>query len=295
MAKSMRPEELYIYKTLKKVGAQSSQTLEVGSGLSLSAWHNDGGYAVYERASHHTLSYYLQGGKGTRRHNGERSLGKGHPGAVCIMPAGVRSEWSIEAPFKFMHLYFDQAEFDRIALESYDIDPNLVELEDVAFQSDPVIEQLFRQVILPLDWQNPADRMSLSHAGQLLIQHLFRCYSNKNAEPEFVRGGLSPFITKRVKDYIEEALDQGLVVEDLAAIAELSPFHFTRMFQLTMGVSPHQYVLSRRVQKAKDLLGDTHNTLSAIAFQCGFSSQSHLTTRFRRATGLTPSKFRQLS
>ncbi|WP_085905113.1 AraC family transcriptional regulator [Kiloniella majae] len=291
----MRPEELYIYKTLKKVGAQSSQTLEVGSGLSLSAWHNDGGYAVYERASHHTLSYYLQGGKGTRRHNGERSLGKGHPGAVCIMPAGVRSEWSIEAPFKFMHLYFDQAEFDRIALESYDIDPNLVELEDVAFQSDPVIEQLFRQVILPLDWQNPADRMSLSHAGQLLIQHLFRCYSNKNAEPEFVRGGLSPFITKRVKDYIEEALDQGLVVEDLAAIAELSPFHFTRMFQLTMGVSPHQYVLSRRVQKAKDLLGDTHNTLSAIAFQCGFSSQSHLTTRFRRATGLTPSKFRQLS
>ncbi|WP_085900077.1 helix-turn-helix transcriptional regulator [Kiloniella majae] len=291
----MRPEELYIYKTLKKVGAQSSQTLEVGSGLSLSAWHNDGGYAVYERASHHTLSYYLQGGKGTRRHNGERSLGKGHPGAVCIMPAGVRSEWSIEAPFKFMHLYFDQAEFDRIALESYDIDPNLVELEDVAFQSDPVIEQLFRQVILPLDWQNPADRMSLSHAGQLLIQHLFRCYSNKNAEPEFVRGGLSPFITKRVKDYIEEALDQGLVVEDLAAIAELSPFHFTRMFQLTMGVSPHQYVLSRRVQKAKDLLSDTHNTLSAIAFQCGFSSQSHLTTRFRRATGLTPSKFRQLS
>ncbi|WP_085909561.1 helix-turn-helix transcriptional regulator [Kiloniella majae] len=291
----MRPEELYIYKTLKKVGAQSSQTLEVGSGLSLSAWHNDGGYAVYERASHHTLSYYLQGGKGTRRHNGERSLGKGHPGAVCIMPAGVRSEWSIEAPFKFMHLYFDQAEFDRIALESYDIDPNLVELEDVAFQSDPVIEQLFRQVILPLDWQNPADRMSLSHAGQLLIQHLFRCYSNKNAEPEFVRGGLSPFITKRVKDYIEEVLDQGLVVEDLAAIAELSPFHFTRMFQLTMGVSPYQYVLSRRVQKAKDLLGDTHNTLSAIAFQCGFSSQSHLTTRFSRATGLTPSKFRQLS
>ncbi|WP_053005869.1 AraC family transcriptional regulator [Kiloniella spongiae] len=291
----MRPEELYVYKTLKKVGAQSSQTLDVGSGLSLSAWHNDGGYAVYEKASHHTLSYYLQGGKGTRRHNGERSLGKGHPGAVCIMPAGVRSEWSIEAPFKFMHLYFDQAEFDHIALESYGIDPNLVELEDVAFQSDPVIEQLFRQVILPLDWQNPADRMSLSHAGQLLVQHLFRHYSNKNAEPTFVRGGLSPFVIKRVKDYIEEALDQGLVIEDLAAVAELSPFHFTRMFQLTMGVSPHQYVLLRRVERAKDLLGDTHNTLSAIALQCGFSSQSHLTTRFRRATGLTPSKFRQLS
>ncbi|WP_417453945.1 helix-turn-helix domain-containing protein [Kiloniella sp.] len=291
----MQPEELYIYKTLKKVGAQSSQTLEIGSGLSLSAWHNDGGYAVYERASHHTLSFYLQGGKGTQRHNGEKSLGKGHPGAVCIMPAGVRSEWSIEAPFKFMHLYFDQAEFDRIALESYDIDPSLVSLEDVAFRSDPVIEQLFRQIIVPLDWQNPADKMSLSHAGQLLIQHLFRGYTNKTAEPEFIKGGLPPYVAKRVKDYIEAFLDQGLVVEDLSAVAELSPFHFTRMFQRTMGTSPHQYVLTRRVQRAKDLLGNSQKTLSSIAFQCGFSSQSHMATRFRKATGLTPRKFRQLS
>ncbi len=291
----MQPKELYVYKTLLGLGAMSGQSTDIGRGLSLATWQNDDGYAEYERANHHTLSYYLQGGKKTRRHLGERSIGKGHPGAVCVMPAGVVSEWSIEAPFRFMHLYFDRTEFDRHIIESCDVDPANVELHDLTFISDPVIERLFRDIILPLDWNSASDKMSLSHAGQLLIQHLLRNYTNRKLEPSPSRGGLSPFVLKKVRDFVEASLEQGIMVEDLAGIAELSPFHFTRMFQQSIGLSPHQYVLSRRIAKAKELLGERDPSLANVAQECGFSSQSHLTTRFRRATGMTPNSFRRLS
>ncbi|OUS12245.1 AraC family transcriptional regulator, partial [Rhodospirillales bacterium 47_12_T64] len=165
----------------------------------------------------------------------------------------------------------------------------------LSFESDPVIAQLFRDIILPLNWQSAADKISLSHAGQLLIQHLFRHYTNKELQPIRFSGGLSPFALKRVRDFIEASLDLGITVEDLAKIAELSPFHFTRMFQESVGLSPHQYVLRRRVEKAKELLGERGQSLAVIAQACGFSSQSHMTTRFRRATGLTPNRFRRLS
>ncbi|MFD2206453.1 helix-turn-helix transcriptional regulator [Kiloniella antarctica] len=291
----MRPEELYVYKTLLEVGAKSGQSTDIGHGLSLATWMNDDSYAEYERASHHTLSYYIQGGKKTRRHFGEHSVGRGHPGAVCVMPAGVESEWSIEAPFQFMHLYFDRNEFDRQIAESYDVDPALVELHDLTFISDPVIERLCRDVIIPLDWQNHADKMSLSLAGQLLVQHLLRNYTNRELSPSPSRGGIAPFVLKRVRDFIETSLDRGITVGELAGIAELSPFHFTRMFQQSVGVSPHQYVLGRRIEKAKDLLGENEFSLTEVAQICGFSSQSHLTTRFRCTTGMTPKSFRRLS
>ena len=137
--------------------------------------------------------------------------------------------------------------------------------------------------------------MSLSHAGQLLVQHLLRHYTNRKLTPSPSRGGLSPFVLKRVQDFIEGSLEAAITVDELACIAELSPFHFTRMFQQSAGVSPHQYVLRRRIEKAKDLLGERSPSLAEVAQVCGFSSQSHLTTRFRRATGMTPNSFRRLS
>ncbi|WP_033406110.1 helix-turn-helix domain-containing protein [Kiloniella laminariae] len=291
----MRPEELYVYKALVEVGAKSGRSADLGEGLSLSTWRNQKGFAVYERADHHSMSFYLEGGKDTRRHLGERCIGSGHPGAVCIMPAGVRSEWSIDASFRFMHLYFDCGWFDRTLAESCDVDPSGIELRDVSFRSDPVIEQICRKIIYPLDWQSAADQMALSQAGQLLAQHLLRHYTNRSLEPGLCRGGLSPYALRRVKEYVETSLDQGVTVSELARVSDLSPFHFTRMFRVSEGISPHQYVLQRRIEKAKYLLGDNKGSLSEIAQDCGFSSQSHMATRFRRATGLTPQNFRRLS
>jgi AraC family transcriptional regulator len=96
-----------------------------------------------------------------------------------------------------------------------------------------------------------------------------------------------------VRDYIETSLELVLTLSDLAAVADSSPYHFARAFKRSTGCSPHRYVLRRRTERAKRLLADSEVPLSTVAQACGFGSHSHFASRFREATGLTPSQFRR--
>ncbi|WP_420549031.1 helix-turn-helix domain-containing protein [Curvivirga sp.] len=292
----MRPEEADIFQALQKVGAYSPRSVDLGQGFSMASWENAGGYAVYEKPNHHTLSFYLRGGKGTRRHYSPyRTTDHGYPGAICLMPAGITSEWSIESKFHFIHLYFKEDYFNKIIEENFDLDSRLVELKDLTYDTDPLIQNLCRDVITPLNWDSAADQMSISNASQLMIQHLMRHYTNRQAAISPIKGGLAPYLLKQVKDYVEASLEQNITIDDLAGEVNLSSFHFARMFKTSMNEAPHQYVLSRRVAKVKELLGESELALSEIALKCGFSSQAHMSTRFKEKTGITPLQFRKLS
>lgn len=96
----------------------------------------------------------------------------------------------------------------------------------------------------------------------------------------------------RVLDYVEAHLHTALTVGELAAIACVSVFHFGRVFRRETGTSPHAYVMERRVEQAKQLLATTDLSVTAIALSCGFASPSHLTDRFKRATGTGPAAWR---
>jgi AraC family transcriptional regulator len=98
---------------------------------------------------------------------------------------------------------------------------------------------------------------------------------------------------RRVLAYLEEHLAEDITVTDLANVACLSVFHFTRAFAATMGVPPHRYVSRRRLESAKAMIARGRASLSEIALDCRFSSQSSFTRAFRRATGLTPAEYRQ--
>jgi AraC family transcriptional regulator len=104
-------------------------------------------------------------------------------------------------------------------------------------------------------------------------------------------GGLSPTQLKRVTDYINDHLAQELSLEELAAIAQLSPYHFCRSFKRSIGFTPHQYVIRQRVERAKLLLKDGKMGIVEVAIACGFTHQSHLNRHFKRLTGVTPKKF----
>src|SRR6516165_5648800 len=93
--------------------------------------------------------------------------------------------------------------------------------------------------------------------------------------------------------YIEEHLADAITVTDLANVACLSIFHFARAFTATMGVPPHRYVSGRRLENAKTMIATGHVSLSEIAFNCQFSSQSSFTRAFLRATGMTPAEYRR--
>jgi AraC-like DNA-binding protein len=97
----------------------------------------------------------------------------------------------------------------------------------------------------------------------------------------------------RVRGYIEAHLSDSIELMQLSAIAGLSVFHFARQFKQSAGVSPHYYLVGRRIERAKELLAETDLSLSEIAFATGFSDQSHLTRHFRQMIGVAPGQFRR--
>lgn len=97
----------------------------------------------------------------------------------------------------------------------------------------------------------------------------------------------------RVIEFVEARLDQELSLDDLARIAELSPFHFSRVFKLTTGETPYHFVCSRRLARAQQLLIESEMGLAELALACGFASQSHFTAAFSKAFGTSPGRYRR--
>jgi AraC family transcriptional regulator len=124
---------------------------------------------------------------------------------------------------------------------------------------------------------------------------MLRSYSTRRDLGFKVRGGLSPVVKRRVIDFVDAHLDQPLTIEELADVADLSAYHFARMFRKTLGEAPHKFVLRRRIERAMEMLRDDRSSVAEIAVATGFSSQAHLTTRFASFTGLTPAKYRAVA
>jgi AraC family transcriptional regulator len=136
-------------------------------------------------------------------------------------------------------------------------------------------------------------RLYTESLGTALAVHVLRQYGASPRTPVIHKGGLATKPLRRVVDYINEHLQDELGLLELSRIANLSPHHFASAFKASIGISPHRYVLERRVNLARDLLRRNEKSISEIAYTVGFSSQSHLTANFRRTTGLTPRKFRE--
>ena len=107
------------------------------------------------------------------------------------------------------------------------------------------------------------------------------------------RGGLPPAALKRVRTYIESHLSERMSIEQLAAVAGLSVFHFARAFKQSEGTTPHEYLVDRRVAHACALLRETDTPLSEIALASGFADQSHFARQFKKRVGIPPKLFRQ--
>ena len=107
------------------------------------------------------------------------------------------------------------------------------------------------------------------------------------------RGGLSPARLRRVFKHIETALDGDTSLHRLAELAGLNPYHFAFAFRQSTGLPPHQYVLHRRGERAKELLTNPQLSLAEVGYAAGFASQAHFTTVFRRLLGTTPAAYRK--
>lgn len=128
--------------------------------------------------------------------------------------------------------------------------------------------------------------------GRALLGHVLRGRLTAGEEPG-AGSGLSPRRLQLCQQYVEQHLDERLAVENIAAVAGLSTFHFTRVFKKATGKTPHQYVLERRVAVAQIAVGNTMRPLNEISAELGFRNASHFSAVFMEHTGMTPSEYRR--
>jgi AraC family transcriptional regulator len=161
------------------------------------------------------------------------------------------------------------------------------ELQALVFSVVGLLNTAKRQ----LDVNREAARASISRASSLLWVEV-----NKDFEPDptcHVRRALLGWQIRRVRDHVEAHLSRRILVSDLSTLVQRSEAHFARAFKKTFGVSPHAYVLRRRVEKASQLMLVSDDSLSDIALACGMTDQAHLCKAFRQVTGQTPAAWRR--
>jgi len=285
--------EYTVFRHLDGEKVPLRESAAFGAGLGAALWDRDeAANAHYDDPNHHTLSLYVSGGESFARLQGKARRPSLGAGSLCLMPRGASSRWVVRGPVRMFHLYFSRQAFERVYAEAWSGRPAASPREITHFR-DPVVEGLIRSVILPLDWNEPAERIAAGHAGQTLMAYIASRMTERGSAPNRTRGGLTASGLRRVFEFVAEHFDQALSLEDLAACADVSPYHFARAFKSSTGESPHQYVSRQRIEKAKAALRGGE-PLSQVALSCGFGSQSHFSQRFRQLTGVTPSQFRGL-
>ena len=154
-------------------------------------------------------------------------------------------------------------------------------------EQDPFLAHLVSLLLHPRPDGGPLSQLHVEATAVLLLHHLNQCHgrSSRPVSNECRR-------LHRVREFIDANLGHNLSLVTLAQIAHTSPFHFGRLFKAGTGLTPHQYVLNERIERAKRLLVENQLTIVEIAHECGFATQAHLTTAFRTHVGNTPKSFR---
>jgi AraC family transcriptional regulator len=220
-------------------------------------------------------------------------------GSMWLKPAGGKyDEARITSPeLQVLNLYIPGTVFARLDDQcGLSTAPDRSVRYDCGVR-DEVINQIGLSVLSEMMYPTAAGSMLAETSSLLLAARLV--HSHLEA------GSIRPILAsqhrlddrrlKRVREYVEEHLSDDLTVADLANVACLSIFHFTRAFSAAMGAPPHRYVSQRRLERAKAMIEAGDASLGETALACRFSSQSSFTRAFRRATGMTPAEYRSMS
>jgi AraC family transcriptional regulator len=205
---------------------------------------------------------------------------------MTLMPRGTPSKWSWNSTCD----RFDLVVSPDVLGEEYKIDT----VDRFLFR-DEELANICRQLCREISLRERADRPYVEALAIDIASLLLREYSVPSARAKSIpRGGLTRNNARRVVEYVEATLGRSVTVRELADIAELSTYHFVRMFKRSLDLTPYQYLLQRRVERAKELLSSTPAHLAEVALSTGFGSQSHFTSTFHRAVGATPAEFQRL-
>jgi AraC family transcriptional regulator len=209
---------------------------------------------------------------------------------LSFTPIDVADRCTYSVPIRFIKIQQSPDIYDKLTSDM--VRGGAVHLGPRAAFSDLLVSQIVLTIANEIEGgfldYILADALNTALAAQITR----RFVDEPSAITLAPSNGLSRERLQRVRDYIEAHLDDRLTLTDLAEVACLSPYHFSRSFKLAVGVGPQRYVMRRRLDRAKTLLRRSRKPLAVIAQEAGFADQSHLSSIFRREMGVTPGRFR---
>jgi AraC family transcriptional regulator len=214
------------------------------------------------------------------------------PGSISLLTHAAQSHWRWSEDIEVTHLYLSTAAVADVAAQAYDRHVRDVELFDVLRTDDPVLSGLAAALARESREGELGGRLYVDSLKNQACVHMLRHYANVRFREPASYGGLSDAQCRLLIQYIDEHLDQNISLADMAAVVQLSSFHFIRKFSKEFGCPPHAYVMRRRLDQAKRQLARRNIPLKVVAANCGFSDQSHMTRSFRRLLGTTPAQYR---
>jgi AraC-like DNA-binding protein len=198
----------------------------------------------------------------------------------------------IAEPFHPLFFYIPQAALSELAAEVGAPHATLV-----CRHGEPVEDDVLRALgcsLLPaLHARQQSNALFVDHVLLALRAHLVRTYGGVRARTPPASRGLAPWQERRARELMRAHLADGIALADLAAACTLSPSAFVHAFKRSTGISPHQWLIQRRVEFAMERMGDAGACLADIALECGFADQSHFTRAFMARMGVSPGTWRR--
>jgi AraC family transcriptional regulator len=251
--------------------------------------------ASYSGVRHHLLVLQLNGPAHLSLEIAGRSTTKQVIAGGCTLcPGGEGFSVQIADTVDSTHIYLRDELLQRAIAERAGVISSSPRVQPFFGMHEPLIEQLGLACVSALNGNSESCSLYVDHLAWALAAHLVELNAKESASRSFSRlKGLTERQLRRVENYMREHLYCDIAVDDLAAAAGLSSVYFGRQFKLRTGSTPHRYLRSIRIERAKTLLLNDSIPIAEVAIMCGFCHQEHMTRAFRMECGTTPAAFRR--
>ena len=212
-------------------------------------------------------------------------------GDVTLKAAGQPAGWAFDGDVDLLVMRLAPAFLGRVAEED-GLDPGEIELRASVDRRDDAVKYIGLAMLAEMESGGHGGRVYGESLATALATHLLRGHGASPRAAPYGRGGLPKSALRRVTDFVNDNLAMDVGLSDMAGIANLSRYHFARQFKRSTGLAPHQYVIQRRVKRARELLSGTDLSVGDVADAVGFTHQSHLARHVRRHFGVPPSALR---
>lgn len=250
-----------------------------------------------EPSSDHTINVSVGGFFAVERYDGDRLSHRiSRPNTTTIIPAGTASSWRADGLVDAFQIYINDRALRDLALEKFDIAPERLKVFDMIEVDDGFLRSLALTLFVEIRDGDINDSMLLDSFYLVLAQHFLRRYTNaagRAPTPPKSAKSIERWVYDRASRYILDNLHHRFSLDDVTTYAGVPAVRLRECFRSQVGLTPYQFVLQARLARAQEYLSTSKMPIVEIAYSCGFSSQSHMTSAFSSRLGIAPGEFRK--